>query len=38
MNRYLEHGEPLDLVETDKETCAVDVPEDVAKVEAAWGG
>lgn len=38
MNRYLEHGEPIDLVETDKETCAVDVPEDVARVEAAWGG
>ena len=37
MNRYLEHGEPIDLVETDRETCAVDVPDDIRVVEEAWG-
>ncbi|MGH7436947.1 MAG: 3-deoxy-manno-octulosonate cytidylyltransferase, partial [Polyangiaceae bacterium] len=33
MLRYLEHGLPIQFVETDRTTHGVDVPEDVAVVE-----
>lgn len=33
MNRYLEHGTKIRMVGMDFETCAVDTPEDLARVE-----